>query len=188
MEYPDPAVRRPTMIYWTDLYGTIIRAESENARLIETEEETFTSPFSCNDIIGRNLFNFIGNIEVRHVYRALTERVIQTGRTVTSRYRCDSSKTRREMSIELSRDAMMVRYKSVLLSETPRRTPVPEDSPDSSVFVAICSFCKNYRFPLSSNIWRELDELLMEKDLPGHFSLTHSICKGCYQDLIGEFD
>jgi hypothetical protein len=181
-----PAVRRPTMTYWTLPDGTIARAESENADLIEANDDMFTSPFSSNKIVGRNLFAFIGGKEVRHIYQSLTARVLKTGHTINFRYRCDSREVRREMSMELSRDAAMIRYKSVLVRETPRKRPVPKDESGTSTFVAVCSFCKNYRFPTSSRVWKELEDLMMEKELPEHFSLTHGICEDCYRALMTE--
>ncbi len=176
------------MTYWTLPDGTIARAESENADLIESTDDAFTSPFSSNEIVGCNLFKFIEGAEVDHIYRSLAARVLKTGRTVNFIYRCDSREFRREMSMELSRDVTMVRYKSVLDRETRRKTPFPGDAPGSSTLVVVCSFCKNYRFPVGSKVWKELENLMMEADLPNCFSFTHGVCEDCYRALMTEFD
>jgi hypothetical protein len=175
------SVRRPTMIYWTSPIGIICRAESENADLVETSDGLFAAPYISNAIVGHNLFQFIDGAEVRHLYKALAKRVLKTGRAINFAYRCDGPATRREMSMNLSRDAGMVRYESALIRETRRACEIPRQTPGAATFVAICSYCQNYRFPVTSSVWKELEGLLMEKDLPDQFRFTHSICPGCYE-------
>ncbi len=176
------------MTYWTLPDGTIARAQSENADLIEANDYMFKLPFSSNNIVGCNLFTFIAGEEVIHIYRSLTARVLKTGRAITFKYRCDCREVRRDMSMELSRDATMIRYESVLVCERPRKRQIPKDEIGASIFVAVCSVCKNYRFPTSSKVWKDLEDLMMEKDLPDHFSFTHGICEDCYLTLMSGLD
>jgi hypothetical protein len=176
--------RRPTMIYWTSLTGTICRAESENADLVVGGDGVFAAPYISNSIVGRNLFQFIEGADVSYLYRALTTRVLNTGHAINFAYRCDSQATRREMSMSLSRDADMVRYESTLIRETQRTREIPWPSSGADTFVAICSFCLNYRFPVTSSVWKELEGLMTENDLPDQFRFTHSICPECYEMAI----
>ena len=168
------AARRPTMLYWTSQTGTILRAQSKNSDLIGPGDAVFAAPYTSNDIVGRNLFRFIDGMEVRHLYHALSNKVLRTGAPISFPYRCDGPRVRREMSMRLSLDDEMLRYESALLREIPRERALPIPAPASEVFVAICSFCQDYRFPVSSSLWKELEGLLLESDLPDQFRFTHN--------------
>ncbi len=176
------------MLYWTSPNGTILRAESENGDSTLAIDGTFAAPFLCNPIVGCNLFDFVSGDEIDHLYRALATRVLETGQTINFVYRCDSPGIRREMSMELSRDEGMVRYKSVVVRETLRARAVPWQTPGAPMFVAICSFCQNYRFPISSRVWKNLEKLLTEQALPDEFSFTHGICDVCYLGAMSTLD
>jgi hypothetical protein len=82
----------------------------------------------------------------------------------------------------------MVRYESAVIRETVRQREIPRQNPDADTFVAICSFCQNYRFPVSSKIWKDLEGLLMEKELPEEFKFTHGICEDCYRKFISDIE
>jgi hypothetical protein len=180
VESTSGTARRPTMLYWTSLNGTIFRVETENSDLVGMGDESFALPYTGNRIVGLNLFQFISGLDVSHLYQALAARVLQTGKTINFFYRCDGSRIRREMSMQLSRDGKLVRYESAVLRETWREREIPWETPQAAAFVAMCSFCKNYRYPLNAEAWKELENLLMENDLPGEFRFTHSICDKCY--------
>jgi hypothetical protein len=173
-------VRRPTMIYWTSPNGTIRRAQSENADLVGADDGVFAAPFVSNAIVGRNLYDFIDGMDVRHLYKTLESRVLKTGRAISFAYRCDSPVIRREMCMKLSRDAEMIRYESAVIRETRRARPIPLQVMKAPTFVAMCSFCQKYRFPVSSKIWKELETLFLEDSLPDEFRFTHGICEDCY--------
>jgi hypothetical protein len=112
--------------------------------------------------------------------------VLRTGTPITFPYRSDGPKTRREMKMRLSREDEMVRYESALLRETPRERAIPSTVPAADTFVAICSFCQNYRFPVYSKEWRELDGLLTEDALPDEFKFTHGICETCFEQVTAD--
>lgn len=171
---------RPTMIYWTSSDGTILRGVSYHADLVGRNDDIFAAPFRLNSIVGSNLFQFIGCAAVIHLYRALAERVLRTGKSVAFTYRCDGPGTRREMSMNISRNGREVRYDSVLISETSRVPEIRSTTPNATMIVALCSFCKKYRFPLGSTIWKELESLYTEADLSAEFEFTHSICAPCF--------
>jgi hypothetical protein len=174
------------MIYWTSPSGTICRAESENADLVAGDDGDFAAPYTSNSIVGHNLFQYIDGPEISHLYKELTKQVLTTGHAINFAYRCDSPTTRREMTMRLSRDAEMVRYESALIRETVRERETPRPTPNAETFVAICSFCHNYRFPVTSKAWKELEGLLMEKELPEEFKFTHGVCGACYEIAMGK--
>jgi hypothetical protein len=178
--------RHPTMFYWTSQAGMILRAESKNSDLILGGDALFAAPYASTDIVGQNLFSFIDGMEVRHLYRALSNKVLKSGAPISFPYRCDGPRVRREMSMRLSLDGDMLRYESALLRETPRERALPGSAPSSDVFVAICSFCQDYRFPVFSPLWKELEGLLLENDLPNQFRFTHGVCEKCYKNLAAD--
>ena len=171
----------PRMVYWISASGTILRVESENADLVRKEGGIFLQPFTADHIIGRNLFEFIKGIEIHHLYQALMNKVLRTGVSITFPYRCDGPHVRREMIMSLSLENETVRYESILLRETPRERQIPAGTNSATTLVAICSFCQRYRFPLTSTIWKDLDYLLLEAELPDKFDFSHGLCRACYQ-------
>jgi len=82
-----------------------------------------------------------------------------------------------QMSITLDGDAL--RYDSVIVSETRRQNPLPQPTSCATTLIAMCSFCKSYRFPLQSSVWKDIEALLTEPDLPDLFSVTHGMCEPC---------
>ena len=139
---------------------------------------------TSNTIVGRNLFQFISGLEVSHLYRKLASRVASTGCTISFDYRCDGPHVRRDMQMQLSRDAELIRYESTTVRETVREKDLPSETPGAEVFVAICSFCNDYRFPVKSKVWQQLEELLKEIDLPTEFRFTHGVCEKCYSKAL----
>jgi hypothetical protein len=156
--------------------------------MIGPGDEMFSAPFFCNAIVGKNLFQFISGLDVTYFYQALTARILKTGRTVNFAYRCDGPWIRRDMRMQISSDAELVRYESAVVRETLRERKIPTETPDAATLVAICSFCKSYRYPIASTDWKELEELLTENDLPVTFRFTHSVCDDCYARVIRELD
>jgi hypothetical protein len=186
MQADSADLRRPMMMYWTSSSGTILRTESRNVDLLRLDDEPFAAPFVSNSIVGCNLFTFIDGAEVRHFYRALARRVLSTGVAVTFPYRCDGPKMRREMTMSLSRDAEMIRYESTVIRETPREREISGQMPNATTFVAMCSICQRYRFPIASPVWKDLEGLLTETSLPHEFRFTHGICEECDRKLRAE--
>jgi hypothetical protein len=90
------------------------------------------------------------------------------------------------MKMRLSRDDNTIRYESALLREIPRERELPRETPAAETLVAMCSFCQNYRFPVQSAVWKELEGLMLERDLPDRFSFTHGICPLCQGNLIDD--
>jgi hypothetical protein len=180
--------RRPTMAYWISENGTIVRAESRNADMVAPGDGVFAEPFHSCAVVGRNLFQFIDGSEVRHLYQTLGERVLKTGRTIAFPYRCDSPVIRREMTMRMSRDSMLIRYDSAVVRETPKELEIPKQTTAAVTLVAICSFCQKFRFPVTSRAWRDLENLPTEAGLPSEFKFTHGICDECYAQVLHDAD
>jgi len=137
-------------------------------------------------VVGSSLFSYIQGDGVRCVYEAMHARVLETGRSLEFPYRCDSPWFRREMWMKIGREGDALRYDSLIVRETRRARPLPQPSPDARVFVVMCSFCKQYRFPVESPMWKDLESLPLEPDLLESFSVTHGICETCAISWLSE--
>jgi hypothetical protein len=171
--------------YWIDSTGTILRLDGPWQRWLAKDGEL---PDSCREanVVGNSLFSFIEGEGVRHVYDTMILRVLETGRTIEFPFRCDSPWLRREMQMRISPDGGVVRYDSMLLNEIRRRRPLPQPTPSTDILVAMCSFCKAYRFPIESRLWKGIESLFMVLELPDHFSVTHGICDRCLDLCLRE--
>ena len=172
------------MTYCVTADGTIVHAEAQISEEDAQHDPVFAYPFKFPDIIGHNLFNFISGAEVRDIYRKFHERILETGRSLTFDYRCDSPETRRDMRMSLTFDNNRVRYESVVLKETLR--PVALPSPTASTIIPVCSNCNQYRYPASSREWKEIDTILSEPGLPEQFNFTHTFCEPCSERFLEE--
>ena len=132
-----------------------------------------------SQVIGSNLFSFIEGEGVQFVFHTMHARVFQTGKTIEFPFRCDSAWLRREMQMIISRDGDLLRYDSIITRETKRQHPLPQPTPGSNALIAMCSFCKAYRFPTKSPLWKDIESLFTEPDLSEPFSITHGICEPC---------
>ena len=174
------------MLYWVTGDGTITQVEGQIAAATAAGDPVFARPFSDNTLIGRNLFDFIEGMEVRHIYTVFHERVLRTAQEIAFNYRCDSPWIRRDMRLRLRPDRDLVRYESVVLKETPRPVPIPATSPDPEILIAMCSMCKKYRNGPAGSPWTELDLIFNEPGLPERFDFTHTICPPCVELFLAE--
>jgi hypothetical protein len=83
------------------------------------------------------------------------------------------------MQMRITRDGDALRYDSIFLRETRRQRPLPQPTPAASTLIAMCSWCKAYRFPIESPLLKDIESLFLEPNLPDFFSVTHGICDRC---------
>jgi len=104
-------------------------------------------------ILGRLLWDFIGDVDTQHVYRLLHRRVRTKGTPVRLCFRCDAPAVRRRLELEISpRDDQGLTYRVRTLSGQVRQ-PVPLLDPQrlrSERFVTMCSWCKRVGEPAGS--------------------------------------
>jgi len=140
-------------------------------------------------ILGRQLWDFMGDVETRHIYRLLHRRVRANGAPVRLCFRCDAPDRRRLLELDIS--AGMERrlvYRVRMLREQERQ-PVPvleAQRPRSEHFVTICAWCERVAVPPDG--WLEMEAaiavlpVLAEARPP---QLTHGVCEVCSQTLDG---
>lgn len=142
-------------------------------------------------VLGRPIWDFIRDRNVRQLYRHLVERA-RGGRPLEFRYRCDSPTERRVfvMRIRATADGG-IEFSSELLSATPR-PPVgllAAEAVRSLAAVRVCSWCQ--RIAVGPDEWVEAEvavdrlELLHSETLP---ALTHGICPACYDRMLDLLD
>jgi hypothetical protein len=172
------AAKRTRLSYWVEAGGTISRVAGPWDTWLGDDGEV---PYRSRerDIVGSGLFSFIEGEGVRSVYNTIHARVLETGKSVEFPFRCDSPWIKREMQMRISREADALRYDSIIIRETRRDRPLPRPTASADTFVAMCSFCKSYRFPVESTAWKEIESLFEEPNLPDLFSITHGICEPC---------
>ena len=118
----------------------------------------------------------------------MNSQVLKTGRTIEFPIRCDSAWLRRDVQMRITPDGDGLRYESTVFRQTSRRNPLPQPAPDAKTFIAMCSFCKAYRFPIESRRWKDIESLFIEPNIAGSFSVTHGICESCASSWLADFD
>jgi hypothetical protein len=137
----------------------------------------------ARQVLGASLMSQIADPETRHIYRLLVDRVRDTARPVSFRYRCDSPDLRRFMAMRISaRGDGQVEFRSHVLHLEPRdpiRVLDPAQWQRSGDVLQICSWCKAV---LTHTSWLALEEavqrlgMLSETALP---RLSHGVCPAC---------
>ena len=177
------ATEQIKLSYWMNSSGTVLRIGGPWDAWLGDDGEL---PDRCHQakIIGNSIFSFVENDGVRHVYSTMNTRVFETGKTIVFRFRCDSAWLRREMQMSIAKDGDALRYDSTIISVTRRERPLPQPTTAATTLVAMCSFCKDYRFPVKSLRWNDIESLFIEPLLPDRFSVKHGICERCSKSWL----
>lgn len=145
-------------------------------------------------VVGRGLFEFIGDATTRALYRQMLAR-IRGGRDMRFTFRCDSPECRRLMEMQVRRadDSGGVEFRSEALEERPR-PPVwvsqadGATDPDDRVPLRVCGWCNRVDV---AGAWLELEEAMprlgiLEEAAPP--DLTHGICEACFEKMAAELE
>ena len=144
-------------------------------------------PLLPPQVLGRPLWDFIGDLETQHIYRLLHRRVRTRGEPVRFSFRCDAPDRRRLLELSISAEGdqgLIYRVRTVREEE---RKPVPlldPHRPRSETFVTMCGWCKRVSAPPRG--WLEVEEAVDALSLfaePRPPQLTHGICGQCSQSL-----
>jgi hypothetical protein len=141
-------------------------------------------PVTSAQVLGTELLASISDLQTRHVYGLLIDRVRGSGTPVQFRYRCDAPDCRRllEMHMHYHRDLDQVEFHSTAIS-IQRREPVAvldvRNTPRSSETLSVCSWCKAVQ---TAQAWMELEQAVMRLGLFAAETLpriSHGICPDC---------
>jgi hypothetical protein len=177
-----------TFIYRIDS-NDIIVSVSQNWESF-ARDNAWGSELSPENVIGHLLWDFIQDIETRHLYEEVFRRVRAGKPTRPIPFRCDSPQERRFLKLLLSPlpDGQIEISSTIIRTE--RRDPVrllDESIPRSNEIIRICSMCK--KIFATHNKWVEIEEGLVQlrpfeaSEMP---RLTHGLCPDCYGLIIAD--
>ena len=173
-----------------DTKGIIISV-SENWQSFA--EENFGSN-TClpENIIGTPLLDHIRDVETKHLYEIIIQKVREFRRKATFSFRCDSPNERRFLKLSvIPMESGFIEFKSEIVN-TESRESVDLLKPDierSAEFIRICSMCK--KIAISEIEWEEVElaverlKLFEKTKLP---RFTHGICHSCYHIAMKELN
>ena len=145
----------PDLEYHVDANDRICAVNEAWLSFAEANEGTALLP---SEILGRRLWDFMGDLETQHIYHALHQRVRTLNVPVQLCFRCDGPERRRllELNIVAGEEQQLV-YRVRTLAED-IRPPVPlldPRRPRSDAFVTICAWCK--RVAAGPRQWLEVE-------------------------------
>jgi len=178
----DSAVARATVRYHIDRQNRIVSL-SDTWR---TWAESNGAPHLADGVLGRSLWDFVGDYQTREVYRTLLARV-RDGQQVRFPYRCDAPDLRRFMRMTMTSDGEGgVWFDSETLRTEPRprcwRAPLPPEAPE--MLLRACGWCKRVAV---DGAWEEIEVAVARLDLfggPATPALTHGMCPPCYEQFM----
>jgi hypothetical protein len=138
-------------------------------------------------ILGRSIWEFMGDLETQHIYSLLHRRVRTLGMPVRLSFRCDGPERRRLLQLDIlpQRDQELLYRVRTLKEEL--RALVPLLDPQRARqerFVSMCGWCK--RVAVAPREWLEVEEAVAALALfgdPRPPQLTHGICEACSESL-----
>jgi hypothetical protein len=140
-------------------------------------------------ILGRVLWDFIGDVETQHIYRLLHRRVRAGGAPVRLCFRCDAPDRRRLLELDISAGpelGLIYRVRTLREQERQPLALLEAHAPRSGEFVTICAWCERVAAPPHG--WLEIEAaiaVLPRLTEPRPPQLTHGICEVCAQALHG---
>lgn len=149
------------------------------------DENAWKSSLLPEDVVGHRLWDFIQDIETKHLYQTLFRKVRGDMSSFTVPFRCDSPSERRYLVLRV--EALPDRHLSITstIARTEPRSSVSLldiDTPRTLDFVTLCSMCK--KMQISSEQWVEIEEGLSQLKLFENDKmprLSHGLCQSCYQ-------
>lgn len=145
---------------------------------------------TAEKVLGKKIWDFISNREVRHIFEQLVKKVFSTGKPACIPINCDSPDTRREMELSLiPLPEEIVEYRCRLVA-IKKREPVNllrKDVERTEELIKMCSYCK--AIEITEDEWKPIEEaikllgLFDKEPLP---VVSHGICKECLVKLYGE--
>lgn len=138
-------------------------------------------------LLGRPLWEFISDMETRHIYRLLHHRVRSDGAPIGLSFRCDAPARRRLLGLNISLLPDEGLEYCVWTIEEVERDPVPLLDPHrfrSKEFVTMCGWCKRVHGGAAG--WLEVEDAIEALSLfaePLPPQVTHGVCEDCNRSL-----
>jgi hypothetical protein len=147
-----------------------------------------------DSLVGRHLFEFVSDPELRNAYRALADRIMSTGEPAVIAARCGGPGGAREVRLSIDRvplrdngPGLLFRVKVVGKTASPRldvfdikALMIAIKQGSDLPIVTVCSYCRQIRRPGSGdeNDWIAAEEY---HRLGGslHVRISHGVCADC---------
>lgn len=141
-----------------------------------------------DNVLGRELWDFIDGMETRQLYRELFRRVREGALSGCVPFRCDAPGERRylDLLVEALPDGH-IKLTSTLLRTEPRDQVglLDVETPRSKGMLTVCSMCKKIK--VAPDNWVEIEEGLAQlrlfeaDEMP---QLSHGMCTPCWQTAM----
>ena len=176
--------------YQIDEYDKI-KCVSENWDKFAAENDALDL-VSKPQVLNRPLWDFITDIETRHLYSIVIDRVRKENVPVDIPFRCDSPNLRRFMKMTIKPlSDNKVRFKSEIM-RVEKREPLKildKNETRSNENIEMCSFCKKIK--MAKNKWGDTEDAIQILHLFDYAKppqITHGLCPECYQAVLAELN
>jgi hypothetical protein len=144
----------------------------------------------ADNIIGRNLFEFVSGPDMRQAYRDLADRIISTGEPASAAVRCDGPGAVRELRLSIAPLRLEDKEPGLLFQvQIVVRPPVNafdfgallsalEKEPDLPI-VALCSYCRRLRRPGAGDDDWVSAETYYRLGGTSRARISHGLCADC---------
>jgi hypothetical protein len=178
--------RKQELIYHIDRSDRLCELDAAWTRFALANDGAAVMP---ERVLGRPLWDFIGDAHVRELYRQMVQRV-RSGYPVSFDYRCDAPEWRRRFRMTIrTAPGATVEFLSQLRWEElrPRVDMLDVNRTRSEHWVRVCGWCQNVS--LRDESWGPVEAaveqlgLLADEALP---RLTHGICLPCHTGMMAQ--
>jgi hypothetical protein len=141
-------------------------------------------------VLGRSLWDYVGDLTTRQIYRTMLRHVRADGRPVRFRFRCDAPTVRRLLAMEIAPvDSGHVRFSVTPVAEADRPS-VPlleaEHKVERGGQLLMCGWCQDVRLP--GDRWVRAEDAVAALGLFEGVAIptvSHGICPTCNDELAG---
>ena len=143
-------------------------------------------------VLGKSLWDFISDIETRHIYKLVLDRVREKLQPAVFPINCDSPEVKRLIQITISPlGEGALEFSSTIVELTQRNSVAILDASIERTddIVRMCSFCK--KIAVSETEWAETQQAITILNLFGKNKmpqLSHGVCPSCFDNIINDTD
>lgn len=141
-------------------------------------------------VLGRSLWDYVGDLTTRQLYRTILRHVRSDGRPVRFRFRCDGPTVRRLLAMEVAlADSGHVAFTVTPLAEVERpRVPLLDVAHKVSRGgdLVMCGWCQDVQLP--GPRWVRAEQAVAALGLFEGAAMprvSHGICPACHDELTG---
>lgn len=177
----------PTIIYKIDSNDTLADL---NELWDQFATENDAADFLSQNIQGRSLWDYIYDLDTRHLYEAILKHVRQHDIMLQFPYRCDSPAFKRFMHMEIYPDQNgKIIFQNEITRIEPRNQKVYYHfvSMGRRMFLRLCSVCLRVKH---DNVWHEIEDALNMGILDNdrQIQVACCVCDECKQTIMDELN